>query len=389
MRLNKRAMTFVGAACIVMIAAMLVFSKKAAEAPKTNASAAIRLKPEAVAAETGKAAGVSAAPAVAAGSADPVAPADPVTPAKSESFSMPEDFGAEFLVSKGNHPDSFLIKSIPMRARIFEFVKRLQAERVEESVKNLSEVTPFYWPGVSARETSFSVPERSVDADAMDIQVIASNRRFLKLLDDLKCLSQQEASALVSNEIDNALEAYSREYAKVVAKRKAYEATLPDKEKVDIGMSFVVSDVIGKPPTLLGRRYEILSLALLSGNLKLTGCRASVERLAVFAQEQYEDLIDKSKSELSAVARNDLLRRASLYSRQVLATALVGVSEKPAPSESKEKTVELTKYDAAFSTADMFVKAGLARADFTKGKILLVHLNNVNDAGLESLMGKK
>jgi hypothetical protein len=276
-------------------------------------------------------------------------------------------------------------KPNPMYERNMAFVARLDEESLEMGLKNLSEVEPFCWPGVPGHGArGVSSLKRNEEADLRDVQVIMSNRRVLKLMEELKKMEAEKAGALVGASLERALKAYAAEYEMVVAKRKAQEAALKGKQALGGGMSFMISDVKGGPPTLMGLRYEVLSLVLIAGNLGLTGAQESVDKVAAYGRGQYQDLMEKSKEELAMMTRDDLLERAALYSRFVMATGMLGVSkDRELPAGVKKEVMVLTRYNAAVTVGDGWK---MGRADFSKGRIEMFFLSGVKDGDFNPLI---
>ncbi|MBS3822178.1 MAG: hypothetical protein KGY81_10495 [Phycisphaerae bacterium] len=124
----------------------------------------------------------------------------------------------------------------------------LKAESTLQSVENLDTVDDFYYPGYFSQ----TIPPRPFDA----VERLLSNRRFLKLVDELSDMREQQRAELIRRHLRHFVEQYQAILASA--------AEQPDSPR-DL---FRISEVEGMGPTLTGTRYALQSLVMIAA---LTG----------------------------------------------------------------------------------------------------------------------
>lgn len=129
-------------------------------------------------------------------------------------------------------------------------IANLKKETLEDSLANLDNVDDFYYPGF------YSCSVRSKPFDA--VHTILSNRRFIKLYDQLRSKSHNEQYIYLNKTFkDKLLQYYDllSRYNNPILSRDDY---------LELAR---ISDIPGKPRTLFGTRLAMQSIALLSGAL--------------------------------------------------------------------------------------------------------------------------
>lgn len=245
----------------------------------------------------------------------------------------------------GSAPTSLPATAIPMQMRVADFVLRLKQESSQESIANLSDARMFYSPGIPDRGGRGMIPTHDLD-ELQVLDRICSNRRFVKILQDLSKLSKREASDLVAAQIDISLPLYKSMYDKTYTDLVAARSD-PTTRPTTSGLTFQTANNPDGTPSLLGLRLQILGLLLVAGDLDLADAFPSIERAAAVALKQRSTIY-----ETSAIARIDrlvLLREASLYNRSILATAAVGPRQRPNTERVLRK---LNGFDATVTPYD-------------------------------------
>lgn len=150
-------------------------------------------------------------------------------------------------------PDE-LLKAPPgviiAQERTDAIIARLSNESMEDSLINLDSVGDFYYPGYLSPVFG---------GEPFDtVQKILSNRRFIKLYEELKARGQNEQYEFLHNTLNDKLS----QYHKLLSRYS--DANLPAKEYLDLSR---INDVPGLPRTRYGTMFAIESIALLSGVL--------------------------------------------------------------------------------------------------------------------------
>jgi len=265
-------------------------------------------------------------------------------------------------------------ESIPLRLRIGKDINLLKGESLEQSMKMLSQAGMFYWPG-DGREGAGNVrfPLRETIGQ-VDINRVLSNRRFLKIQDELSKVSAREATSLVVKQINETLPLYKRLFSESWQRVIGTHQTESPATRQTMGPSLQVSDNPDATPTLAGARLQLLSLIIAAGNLELDQTRFAVINVTSEALAQKRQFYIASTGHQAD--RFSMLRKASLYNRQALATGILLTSRMQEQSDlrlsvdegKRWRFFELTKYDAAATPYDLLTRrGGPIKADYSKG----------------------
>jgi hypothetical protein len=135
---------------------------------------------------------------------------------------------------------------------------------------------------------------------------------------------------------------------------------------VDTNNTAGVTFINGHPVVILGARFKVLSLAWLAGLLELQDLKPQVRSVVELALKQRDELY--AANTLDSYPREQLLSKASLYNRQILGYALLGVTEKSAAR------------DAALDKSELIVESGTGSNPFTAK-----HVSPSTDAAFDNL----
>ncbi len=278
--------------------------------------------------------------------------------------------------------------SIPLRMRLGEQVRQLKDESVEESLQMLSQVEMFYWPG-HPMGVQFVVLPLDAKTEQITVERIMSNRRFLKVFQELSEMSKTAAGHLVSQEIERTLPAY-----KAMSEECWNYLRGQDQSPRSNPPSFnQISNNADGSPTLYGLRHKLLSLVLIAGNLELADSTPAIEAIVKEAYRQ-RDLSYGAAAEFQSKAWM-MIHDVALYNRTILATGIIGTSGLAdgqlaqgdgKPSDEFEAR-HLTHYDAAATPYDLLTRGdGLIPADFTKGEIFVKFHKGLDDTAFDKLV---
>lgn len=194
------------------------------------------------------------------GSVDPMTPhsdADASDDGKADSEALPNGHGEpELFLSQGLESLGIQLLKEPAGIRIAQqrtdaIIAKLKQETAEDSLSNLDHVDDFYYPGFFRR----GLIERPFDT----VQMVLSNRRFIKLYDDLKAMNGEEQYRHLSRALEKMLSQYG-----VLVSRLVGDPTMGTGDPWEIAR---ISDDPARPPTLAGTRLAIQSISLLCGVL--------------------------------------------------------------------------------------------------------------------------
>jgi hypothetical protein len=235
------------------------------------------------------------------------------------------------------------------QVKISKVIQVLSNEELEESLKKLSAMDLYMWPGELLGSCVYKcmIPlDESVDQG--DIDVILGNRRFLKVINELSLLPKEEAAELVTQEITSSFEEYHHLFDLYMRKNMSkFEANLSSQykgNKPKKKLVFINSHKSGEP-TLRALRYKVLALVLLAGNLELYESKSVIDKVLGTALEQRELFYDDS-----LFYKEDawiMLKNASLYNRQILG---IGTLRTYVDSDKSEKIINDTNIKVNFRT---------------------------------------
>ncbi len=198
--------------------------------------------------------------------------------------------------------------------RVQAQVAELSAESMAESIANLVQPDMYFWPGASpsrSRRLAFPLlPEEGQEA----IATILSNRRFLRVYEELAALPPQEAAAVLNEALPPCLQSHQVALDGYLAGVR--RAKLPPEGELVGGPSFQIGGPSDGRPNPLGERYRLLALVLVAGNLGLEGAHEAVWQ--VVAEGLAHRQLFYRDDEFHEGFRLAMLTAASLYNRQIL-----------------------------------------------------------------------
>lgn len=269
-----------------------------------------------------------------------------------------------------------------------ERVNLLKSESLDQSLRRLgSDGMAYLRPGVKMNNALGLVemplgPESDREMER-HVLIILSNRRFVKVLQQLLSMSKEEVSAIVNRELEQALSLYEPLIARpLTVIRKDSGFARPT------AFGIVFEDNVDAPPFLAGQRLRLLALLLIASKLELTDCRASVIKVAQKAVSDY--VLVSNKHEFDEHVAAMLMLEESIYNRQVLATALVGTCKSPAVDAVVQrhklswKSLDLAAYDALATPFDA-MRWGVT-TDYSKGRISIKYVSALTDEALKELL---
>lgn len=271
-------------------------------------------------------------------------------------------------------------ETIPLRMRIGKNIDRLRSESLTESIELLNQIEMYVWPGPRRGICHDSRMSLALDVGAFDIESILSNRRFLKVYEELLRIPRAEAAALVNAQIGEALATYQHmfeEYWQEMATSVQQRTHVLEDGTVMIRTNrFRISDNVDGTPTFLGMRYQLFSLVMLAGNLRIEGTRSAVLNVLSDAVAQRNRFCAPQTG--GEADRYSALAGASLYSRQILATGILLSPDAEADSslrsliedEGRWEVHKMPHYDAEAAPYDLLTRmGGLMPVDHSKGTL--------------------
>lgn len=270
-----------------------------------------------------------------------------------------------------------------------ELVKLLKSESLEKSLIRLgTHGLPYVKPGVKTNDAILLAlplgPEADREQNRHVLQVL-SNRRFVKVLQELSSMSREQASVIVSRELERALAGYQPLYEQCLplVRRGSPTENMPG---LALPWDF---DNVDAPPTICGERYRIFCLLLFAANLELTGSQPAVLKVARKAHNDYVMLCNKD--EFNEIKACCFVHSGSLYNRQVLASALLGTCKNNAVEAAakrhgiKWETMDLAPFDALATPFDIRAWGG-REIDYSKGKIPVRYAAPLSDEAFKDLL---
>ncbi len=280
--------------------------------------------------------------------------------------------------------------------RIRSHIEILKNETLEETLQKLSLLEMYHWPGPPTRNMiQYAPSQRNQADDERDVHAILSNRRFLKALQELSAIPNDQAVSYVNRSLEQALVEYLRlfeEYMNEVA-----PFFLVDAEAIEGGVALPVSDNADGSPTLAGLRLQILSMVLIASHLKLDHASAVISKVVQTANSQYKQFHDNSSYQ-EAFCRATL-SRVSLYNRQILASCMLSFlavehsrTEIVKKYKSQWKAAKLTYYDSKATPYDQHVTRHVARIDYPVNPLVVHYLGPIDEdqySEIVSVMAKR
>jgi len=250
-----------------------------------------------------------------------------------------------------------------MRMRIARDVYTLRNEDTAASLKMLSEVEMYYWPGFPEGAHVVIIPFRKNEGQ-WEVEAILSNRRVLKVLAECSTMSKEQAGTMVGDELRAALAEYTpmfeTKWKSVLRARQKHPVV--GTEPYGVGPSLQIGNNPDHSPTLSGLRLKILALMLVAGNLGLSEANEEVALATKMAMEQRERFY--TSQEGIEGDRYAMLERAGIYNRQILLTANYGMWSNKFDNKELWENRRLTTFDAQTTPYDRHFPP-----DFSKGTI--------------------
>lgn len=270
-----------------------------------------------------------------------------------------------------------------VKVRILEQIETLNRESLKESLANLSDARMYYWP-FHPKEGGALVLPMPPSAGKEYVHAIMSNRRFLKVFQELSSLPESQAASLLSTQIESSLHEYRILYEQYMQKRAAKFD--PDYTgRGGLGGRLWMAD---GSPTLKGFRLQLLALAFLAGNLELQEARPALMAVAQEARNHRLSLTNEGVRKNTGIS---MLRQASLYHRQILGGALLATAEERAGAEELRRqlglewrTKRLTLYNAAVTPYDHH--AGGVPVDYSKGELRVQFFDAMDDSQFDKIV---
>lgn len=294
---------------------------------------------------------------------------------------------------------SELTKSAPQLAdRIEQVVATLAKESVGDSLNKLVDVNLFYWPGPlpsTAYSGGLVVEYLPLDKKfgQTDVEAILSNRRFLKIMEDLNKMDRTAVSELVNTELARASEVYNELFIAEMQRFAPHYQVEKLAGKASItGPTFVTGNVEEGKVVIAGARLKVLALVFICGELGLTDCKSTVENVVKIALKQRTELYEAST--LSPFFRAEMLKRASVYNRQILSSALLGLEKNDAQTaimkelELQWRERKVPTYKTALTEFDLPVRSGAAKPDYSLGSRSIKLTAPVDDSRFDQLLRK-
>lgn len=280
-----------------------------------------------------------------------------------------------------------------IKERIQKQIEILTAESLEESVSKLDEVESYFWPGAMGYDVYPSGFPLDPNLGQWDVSAIMSNRRFLKVYQEVSDISKKEAEALLNKEIKETLAKYQSLLTGYMLENKWYFDSLERGKMPSTGPALQIGNNKDGSPTLIGTRLKALSLVLLAGNLRLDGTKDAVRTFAAYALEQRRQLhADPFNSRMVSA---DFLLNVSLCNCQILMTGILGTG---LSSEEEKRLLEdmscakqqetLTHFDARATPYDLYSRkrGGPIPIDYSKGTVRIEYIKPVSDSTFERIV---
>jgi hypothetical protein len=273
--------------------------------------------------------------------------------------------------------------------RLEKQTSKLAGESTAESIAKLSDVDLFYSPGPSMDQGMSDALPLPKDEGRLDLDAIMSNRRFRKVFEELSCMDKDAASEILRRALSAGTEEYLRLYSD-----KMKELAPPHTEASAGGKRgpvgppvFVIGGVPEGKAVIAGSRLNVLALVWSCGMLNLTNCKAEVEGVARLALNQRTELYN---APTVGFPKRVMLRHASLYNRQIISSALLGVTTTDdailRAVGIEWRVCSLTRFNSVVTEYDVPVHMGLSRPDFSQGTLKVRYVAPIDDVQFDKLL---
>lgn len=256
----------------------------------------------------------------------------------------------------------------------------LRAESIEESVEMLHQIGEYI-----ARPPAYvraGVPLFH-DNGPHDVEQIMSNRRFLKILEELGSMPKSQASLIVNREINKTLPLYLS-----MLDEKVDRCRVAGKVRGGGQMS----NNPDKSPVFGGLRFKILALIFTAGNLGLDETHPAVLNVARVAITQRKQWY--YSREFRRIDRGKILSQFGLYNRQILVTGLFGTSNQQEKGmEDMLETVDiecqerkLTHFDSSATVHDFYARICGIPVDYSGGEQIVKFPEAIDDKSFDAIL---
>lgn len=257
----------------------------------------------------------------------------------------------------------------------------LKAESVDESVKMLHQIAEY---DLFARDSGqmLALPFPAENGTS-DVHMVMSNRRFLKVLEELAAMPKSQAASIVNREINETLSQYLSIRDELVDGFRETGDLRPDTQ---------YSNNPDKSPSFQGLRYKLLALVFAAGNLGLDETQPAIQKVAKTAIKQRKHWY--YSREFSRLERAQIFAGLGIYNRQILTIGLFGSSGKHKQEFQdilKEVGVGLQKYkltyfDAYATPYDYLAKGGAMSADYSRGEQIVEFPEPIDDKSFDTIL---
>ncbi|NJL30652.1 MAG: hypothetical protein HC898_02905 [Phycisphaerales bacterium] len=225
--------------------------------------------------------------------------------------------------------------------RTRNYINRLDLESLDDSLSLLDEVGYFYYPGHYPQ--SFS--PRPID----HIHTILSNRRVIKLYQDLLLLNENDRSEVLLDAFEN----YLAQYQAIATRFAINSPQLHEHGYLEWSR---ISDGVDLPRTAVGTRHALQSLAILMSIL------GGDEVLAPLQKAFESPLIGAPMQEEAYDAKMlQMMRHSPLFPKEIqvqVAYHLLGSEAKANMPQANVETLRVPNYKSQVTRYDILHRAG-------------------------------
>jgi hypothetical protein len=257
-------------------------------------------------------------------------------------------------------------------------VSALKLLSVAETLRLLDKMEYYRFPGAAiGAETIFIRDnEGNITMESLykqyniELEQILSNRVFRKSLQDLSQLPGDQASKLLTSEIDTALSRYLELYdERIRVPSTTFEEESPD----------------GKP-VLLGLRNKLFALVLIAGSLELSEIHEKIKEIDGIAKDQRAQVLRIEEARI----RRSYSRTLLLHNNFVLASGLYGTSPRKGNSELKAfsdrfANHKLVDFSARATEYDVMARHGILLPTPDKEHINVRYFDQMTNEDLDGL----
>lgn len=223
------------------------------------------------------------------------------------------------------------------------------------------------------------------------VGAIISNRRVLRIYEQLAALPKPEAAEVLKVQLHKIFAEYRTAYGTDKGVNNPVGFTHEQRNLPGwayAGLGYAINTIDPNDVTLTGLRYAVLSLVLIASSLELGDVQSAILRIAEEGRRQ-RDVLRADQVHHNAY-KHSVLEGFSVYNRTILGTALLrltpglktqlvsggGVSLQP-------QSFRQTPYDATCTVHD---RMGGGGPDFSRGEILVDYYTGITDDELDCIL---